>query len=232
MFLCAACDAGLTTIGTQSQADPTDAARFDEGTYLEAEGGVLSGGFTIESDPKASASHYLAPPPDAHAEDAPGSARARYSLSVTDAGEYVIWGRIHSPDPETNRFWIQVDGGTWYKWRISAGDIWYWDRFHDDMAYDTPLQFSFAAGEHTLLIANCVPGVGLDRLFFAGADSPAAPSGNDTLCNPPHSIDIAGACQPSCGSLGGSTCGADECRGQPLLSAYDCEVCCRRATKM
>ena len=63
----------------------------------------------------------------------PGAARARYrAASSTRAGDYVIWGRIHAPGADHNRFWFQLDGGTWYKWRISVGEIWYWDDFHDD----------------------------------------------------------------------------------------------------
>ena len=57
------------------------------------------------------------------------------------AGDYRIWGRIHAPGTTDNRFWFQLDGGTFYKWRISTGDIWYWDDFHDDRRYGTPLTF-------------------------------------------------------------------------------------------
>jgi hypothetical protein len=236
-----ACDAGITQLGFLSRDAGGEPARVDASApaadsgdpdasaptpqYLEAESGELSGGFTVESDPAASALRYLAPPSDAHADDAPGSARARYTFELERAGDYVIWGRIRSPDAVTNRFWIQVDGGGWYKWRISVGDIWYWDRFHDDTRYDSALHFPLAAGSHELLIANCVPGAALDRLYItAGTD---LPSGNDTTCRPPHSIEIAGECQPSCGLQGGTDCGPTHCEGKQILPAYDCDICCR-----
>lgn len=224
------CDAGITTIGSLVH----DAGAADgggaTGLYLEAESGALSGGFRVEVEPTASAQHYLAPPDAISSDAAPGEARAQYDLSLERAGDYVIWGRIRSPGVDTNRFWFQLDGGSWTKWRISVGDIWYWDRFHDDTQYDDPLHFSLSAGAHTLVIANCVPGAALDRLYVsAGAE---APSGNATDCNPPHSIELSGQCQPSCGSQGGNRCGASACTGQPTLPAYDCDVCCREPEKM
>jgi hypothetical protein len=231
-LLCAgACDARITIIGALNRDAAAPAEPDPEpGRYIEAEAGQLSAGFTIEDDANASAAHYLAPATELSSEDAPGAARARYSISITQPGNYVIWGRIRSPDVASNRFWIQVDGGTWYKWRISVGDIWYWDRLHDDRAYDTALNFPFSAGEHALVIANCVPGVALDRLYVTAGDE--VPPGNDTPCRPPHSIEIAGQCLPSCGSQSGTTCSAPDCAGKPLLGAYDCDVCCRGDTKM
>jgi hypothetical protein len=223
------CDALVSSVGAVLRDASAEPAATSE-AYIEAEHGELSGGFSIEQDPRASAERYIAPPSDVSSEDEPGSARARYELTVASDGDYVIWGRIHSVDTASNRFWIRVDGGTWYKWRISVGDIWYWDRLHDDRAYDTALPFRFGAGKHELVVANCVPGVGLDRLYLtAGAE---VPIGNDTRCRPPHSIDIAGACLPSCGSLNGTSCDAAACEGKPLLQAYDCDVCCRTDPKM
>ena len=52
------------------------------------------------------------------------------------------------------------------------------------------------------------------------------PPGNDTPCTPPHSIQLAGVCQPSCGSEHGTTCGVPQCKGQTPLPAYDCDICC------
>jgi hypothetical protein len=206
-----------------SEADP-DAANTESGPYLEAEAGELSAGFRRASDPNASAGQFLSPPDGAHSENEPGAARARYTFEIARTATYEVWGRIRGPDPEHNRFWFQLDGGAWHKWRLSTGDIWFWDAFHEDANYGTPLEFALAAGAHTLVIANCVDGAGLDRLYIREAG--ATPPGNDTLCNPPHSIERAGKCVPSCGSHGRTDCGGDVCQGRPILSAYDCAVCC------
>ena len=113
--------------------------------------------------------------------------------------------------------------------RITVGKIWYWDDFHRDQTYDDELHFMLAQGSHQLSIANAVSGVKLDR-FYVTAEGDEPP-GNDTLCNPPHSIDLLeAACAPSCGSQappgGSTTCIEADCEGRTLLPAYDCNVCC------
>lgn len=215
----AACSPRVTSVGTWVEAD--------DSFYLEAEAGELSGGFSAAADTQASGGRYLSPPVAVTSDEQPGSALARYAMSIPAAASYVIWGRIRSPGASENRFWFQVDGGTWFKWRISVGDIWYWDALHDDTHYGQPLEFALSAGAHELSIANCVPGVALDRLYFTAQGD--TPPGNETSCNPPHSIELNGACLPSCGSLGGTTCGPIACMNRELLPAYDCDVCCRIA---
>jgi hypothetical protein len=219
------CPATETSVGAwwfdAAAREPDAAAR--SGQYLEAEAGELSGGYVSGDDATASAGHYLAAPSES-SEDQPGNARARYRFEVGRAGTYVIWGRIRSPATSSNRLWFQVDEGPFVKWRISTGDIWYWDDLHDDRAYFTAATFELAAGLHELVLANCTPGVSLDQLYIT-ADGDVPP-GNDTPCHPPHSIERNGECLKSCGSQGGSACGAAECMGKPQFSAYDCSVCC------
>jgi hypothetical protein len=236
-----ACDPRITSLGAwqpetlvhdaaepddaaQRDASDTDAADAAEGQYLEAEAGELSAGFRSATDPSASAGQFLSPPDGARSDNAPGAARARYTFEVARTATYEIWGRIRGPDPEHNRFWFQLDGGEWHKWRLSTGDSWFWDAFHEDADYGMPLEFALSAGAHTLVIANCVDGAGLDRLYVRGPGD--APPVNDTRCNPPHSIERAGKCEPSCGSHGQTDCGSDVCQGRPPLAAYDCAVCC------
>ena len=154
----------------------------------------------------------------------PGSAQARYNVTIPNAGTYVIWGRIHSPDVLHNTFWIRVDSGIWYLWRISTGDVWYWNAFHDDADYGHKLAFDLSAGAHQLLIANAGDGVGLDRLYFTSNGD--MPPGNNTICDPPNSIEVGGMCQLSCGSQGGNSCGVVQCMGYTPIPAYDCDVCC------
>jgi hypothetical protein len=192
--------------------------------YLEAESGALMGGFSIRPDPTASGGAALDPPLEERADAAPGMARARYEFDLAQSGDYVIWGRIHGPDAGKNRFWVQVDDAPFFKWRISTGEVWYWDALHDDADYGHHLTFALAAGPHVLTIAGCVPGVALDRLYLTSVGD--VPPGNDTPCNPPHSIQLDGECVASCGVLSGQTCGAMACAGRPALPAYDCDVCC------
>jgi hypothetical protein len=229
------CDSRITNIGeldhpTSSSADAgrhIDAGRRSDGglgVYLEAESGVLSGGFEVGKVSTASGGQFIFTAIGASFDDAPGSARAEYALDAPVTGTYLIWGRIHSPNIDENRFWFQVDGSDWVKWRVTTGDTWFWDPFHDNVDYGTPLTFELSAGAHALVIANAVDGTELDRLYFA--PDRTEPAGNDTPCNPPHSIPLdGGECTPSCGSLGGS-CGGVPCTGVTTFATYDCPACC------
>jgi hypothetical protein len=213
----AGCEASSTSLGAWLPEAST-------GFYLEAEKGQLSGGFTIGSDTSASAGACIEPPAGVASPDEPGSARARYTFDVATPGTYLIWARIRSPDASHNTFWFQLDGGRWFLWRITTGEIWYWLPLHERASYGVPLEFDFVAGPHELNVANAVEGNRLDRFYFT-ADGDTPP-GNDTPCNPPHSVPMNGACIPSCGSQGGNRCGQLNCQGQTILPAYDCDICC------
>jgi hypothetical protein len=209
------CDAGRTSVGSYT---PTTSV------YLEAESATLSGAFGVGKDPAASGGEFIVADAGGTFDMAPGEARAQYSVTLDAAGTYVLWGRIRAPDTFTNRFWVQVDGGPWFLWRITVGDIWFWNYFHNDFDYTTRLTFDLAAGRHDLVVANSVDGAELDRLYFTNAGD--VPPGNDTLCSPPNSIEVDGSCLPSCGSQGGNACGVEACQGLPTTQNYDCPVCC------
>lgn len=201
------------------------------GLYMEAEDGELTGGFSIVVDVAASNGQYIQPPTGPAIEQPPvdTTPRARYRFDLANAGDYVIWGRIYSPDVSSNRFWFQVDGGAWTVWRITVGEIWFWDDFHSDTNYNDTLHFQLAAGPHELLIAKDASTARLDRLYITTEGD--EPPGNDTPCNPPHSIDRGGGdCFQSCGSQAPAgmhtSCLASMCAGRELTDAYDCNVCC------
>jgi hypothetical protein len=205
------------------------------GLYLEAESGELSsdpsiadGGFAIIADAAASGGRYILPPASLVSDMLHGSAQARYTFNLDEAGDYLIWGRIYTPDITSNRLWFQVDGGDWIRWRITVGTIWYWHAFHRDTLYDDPMHFTLAAGPHTLVVANDVPGARLDRLYIGVPGD--VPPGNTTTCHPPHTIERNGTCQKSCGiqAMPGkpTTCACPA--GVTTFPAYDCTSmsCC------
>lgn len=212
----AGCGQRVTTIGQWEPPNPS--------VFLEAEDGELEG-FRIESESSASAGAFIVPEATETSDQEPGAARARYSFTLDYDHEVVVWGRLRSPDVGSNRLWFRIDEGDWFKWRITVGDIWFWDDLHDDAEYGKPLQFELDAGKHELWIANCAAGAALDRLFISGGQRPTSNRGTD--CNPPHSIELGGECHPSCGSQNGTACGTSACAGFPLIDAYDCDVCCQ-----
>jgi hypothetical protein len=212
------CDPVVSSVGAWE-------AETEASLYLEAEAGELSGGFDVGNDALASAGEFITPPPGVTSDETPGSARARYTFSLPEDGDYAIWGRLRAPGATSNRFWFQIDGGAWRQWRISVGDIWYWDDLHDGVDYGNALAFAMSAGAHELVFASAVPGVDLDRLYITAEGD--VPAGNETPCSPPHSIELAGECLPSCGAQLGTSCGQRACEGKPVIAAYDCDVCCR-----
>ncbi len=247
LSLCAAlatgCDDADTVIAVWSPlqpdggADAPDASldAADEGAtldaganlaafYLEAEDGVLSGPLEIGASELASGAKFITATVAAEPADMPGEARAVYEFTLDAPADYVVWGRLHSPSATSNRFWVQMDDGSFYLWRISTGDAWFWDDVHDDTSYGVPLVFSLAAGAHRLTLANAVTGAELDRLYFTSlADHPP---GNATPCNPPHSVELDGGCVRSCGSYVDVSCDPNLCQGREALAVYDCAICC------
>ena len=196
--------------------------------YIEAELGTLDG-FTVGDDATASGGHYLLSPAGMLSEDQPGTATARYDLAIGVAGDYVIWGRFHTPDWQHNRIWAEVDGGPWTKWRSTTGDIWYWYFVHPDLEYHTPVVFKgLSQGHHELVLANCTEGVEVDRLYVTSLGEAGRPLGDESTCpmQPPDAIPTGGQCVPSCGALVGNSCDPTLCMGKALLPAYDCAVCC------
>lgn len=210
--------------GQSGAAGAPEALDVPSGQYLEAELGELAGGFTVGVDPAASNGRYLLAPDTAAPEGEESPATARYTFTVEEDGDYLIWGRIFSPDISSNRFHVQVDGGTRYLWRITVGSIWYWDDVHDNLQYNQPLRFQLTAGTHELVIGNVAAGARLDRLYItANGDEPP---GNNTKCRPPHSIDLDGVCHESCGAQAtperGTTCICAAVPESERFDAYDC----------
>jgi hypothetical protein len=191
--------------------------------YLEAEDGELSGGMTALADAQTSGGHFIAAPLGSESETPPGPARARYQLEAESAGIYHVWGRLHGQDLDSNRCYFRIDGGSFHTWRITTGDAWYWDVLHDNFHYDVPYDFELSAGRHELELSSEVANFGVDRLFYSADGS--KPAHRETLCNPPHFVELDGVCNPSCGSLAGN-CGGDPCVGLPSMPTYDCAACC------
>lgn len=218
--------------GAATVPPPTtpDAGVQPESFYVEAESGELSTtGWTLASDPvpsgTAASGSYIEATEDTLNDTMPGNARVSYDFTLSTAGDYVFWGRVHSPDATHNRFWFRIDQQTWFLWRISTGDVWYWDDFHNNTDYNNALIFPLEAGPHRLEIANSRTLARLDQIFVTSAGD--VPPGNDTECSPPHSIEMAGACIPSCGSHAVNvSCDATICATREPLQAYDCAVCC------
>jgi hypothetical protein len=192
--------------------------------YFEAEDARLSGDWLIGASDQASAGHYIESAVDVSDPSAPGNGVAHFEFEVEREGDYVIWGRTHGPGPGNSRYFLRIDAGDWIPWRISTGDVFWWDDMHRDDSYGTPLVFLLAPGTHVLEMGNSETGAQLDRIYVTGDGD--VPPGNAGPCNPPHSIQQGDACVRACGTYGNTSCDATECSGRTPVPVYDCAVCC------
>jgi hypothetical protein len=219
------CGRILTEVGEELDAQPgaqLDATCAPTSLYIDVASGALSGGFSIQTD--VDGGEYLSPPA-VQSTQAPGDASADYTFPIACPGTYLLWGRMHGPGALNNTFWLSVDQEPFYQWRLSTGVIWYWRPVTRDLDYGHPIEYALDAGVHRLTVRNSATDVGLQQLFVAPPGD--VPPGNDTPCNPPHSIQLEdGGCEMSCGSHGNTVCSPVACAGQPTLVAYDCSVCC------
>ncbi|MEM6394402.1 MAG: carbohydrate-binding protein, partial [Planctomycetota bacterium] len=147
---------------------------------LEAEAGQLGSLWDIKTDSTASGGSYLEVQPGNNSTgSAPTSsnARATFSFSLADAGTYRIYGRTIAPNTGDDSFWVRVDGGAWVRWNgIAGSSAWQWDAVHDSDNNNQPVDWSLAAGAHTLEIAYREDGTRLDKLVIQPASLPT-PSG-------------------------------------------------------
>lgn len=218
-------DVPVTPIGGEGGAGSGGAG---SGGADDGAGGELNlpTNFTIGDDEDASEGKYLEAPAGFTSDALPGPARASYMFEVPEDHDYVIWGRFYAPSRDHNRLWVKVDAGVWTKLRVTTGETWFWYVFHKEGEFDIPLKYTLTEGEHTLAVASDSDGVRVDRFYVTPILSGDRPVGDDTTCNPPHTVQIGDVCMSSCGMLMGNSCDAAMCAGKTLLPAYDCDVCC------
>ena len=88
-----------------------------------------------------------------------------YTFEVTNAGKYIIWGRVLAPSGEDDSFFVSMDGGADSTWDITRSTNWVWDKVsHRDGA--DPVVYNLSAGKHTLLIKQREDGSKLDEFII------------------------------------------------------------------
>ncbi|PPK88536.1 thrombospondin type 3 repeat-containing protein [Neolewinella xylanilytica] len=164
---------------------------------VEAECATVGAGWKIVADPTAAGGNYtvsgsgnqiLEPTVD----DA--TQQLTFHLSVPETGKYYPFFRLDAPDSGSNSFWVRVDGGSWMKfWKTANGeqlltDGFAWYALTDDTA---PVSFHFAAGNHTVTVANREAGTGLDKLQISTVNQLPSGSGLAADCGKGMAIQKA-----------------------------------------
>jgi beta-lactamase regulating signal transducer with metallopeptidase domain len=155
---------------------PTERGAAEPGfrpTYrlLEAETAQLNGRIRSPGDDRASAGEFLTFM-SARRTDPAGS--VTFTFDILEAGRYIIWGRVFSPDDDSNSLYASVNGGAALIWDAPDRDLrrdhraWQWDpisaRDEDGRTID-PIVFDLPAGRNVLALRTREAGLRLDALL-------------------------------------------------------------------
>ncbi|WKN32537.1 PKD domain-containing protein [Porifericola rhodea] len=141
-----------------------DAGFGSSDIWLEAECGIVGTNWNVESSADASAGSYVTIKPGYNAHSGASSSandHLSYTFTVSQAGEYGLYGRVIVPSSSDDSFWIRLDGGNWQLWGITpATGSFAWREVG-------VLNLNFTAGStHTIDIAYREDGAILDKLYL------------------------------------------------------------------
>ena len=119
---------------------------------------------------QTSAQHWWAPPTDP-------KFIATLTFTIPEAGDYLIWGFVNPEQAGRDSVWMQIDGGSWFRWENLQAPggygLWYWDTVHDSGNGDATVVSSFTAGTHTIKIAPNERLLSVDKFYITKAgDTP------------------------------------------------------------
>ena len=117
----------------------------------------------ISDDEKASGGKFIFSPNGTGNHYTPSYKMATYTVTISQAGEYILWGRVRVRDKRANSFFVQLDDGPDVMWEMELSNQWYWDEVNDYYRAD-PVTFSLSKGEHTIKIKLREDGTKLDKL--------------------------------------------------------------------
>jgi len=170
---------------------------------LEAESGSLVPTMQTYQDAEASGGSYIYTATD-------NSGRATYTVNLPRAGVYYLWGRILSPTPTNDSFYVSVDGEAEDIYDTAENlwsPLWQWTRITGRIANggtislrnENPRQFQFSSGEHTVTLRGRDPDTRLDKIILTtdgsfvpqdgietpDSDSDGIPNSSDRCPNTP-----------------------------------------------
>ena len=150
----------------------------NHGVYWEAESGLVRPRMVVGDDPTASGGKFVWPPGEPGDRGAVTHGIVSWRLQVAKAGTYFIWGRVLTPTPTDDSFFVHLantssvltDQATW---SLGTHLRWEWTPLNLGEAKGaTPL--NLPAGEATLELRVREDGAKIDRLFLT-TDAKARP---------------------------------------------------------
>jgi hypothetical protein len=140
-------------------------------TKWEAENCQLVPPFETAADSGASDKLFIWMPAEPGERGSSSIGSASYKLNVAQAGTYYLWGRVKSPTPENDSFYVRLLNGDKTllantTWAVGVHKEWTWVRFNGENGKG-PFQINLPAGESTLQIRVREAGAKLDSLCLA-----------------------------------------------------------------
>jgi len=146
--------------------------------YLEPECAIVGSNFNVVTDATASNGEYVTIQNDNTSTGAaPNSTddRVRFTIDVSVAGDYNIYGRVIAPNSNDDSFWVRVNNGSWIRWNnIGPFTSWNWE-LADGSGY------SLSVGTNTIDFAYREDGALLDKIYVTLNGSAPSGEGNSAI---------------------------------------------------
>jgi hypothetical protein len=163
--------------------------------YLEAECAEVGSRWSILNDDNASNGQYLLPPGGTSYDVPPSNPSdiVKFTLGVTQAGQYRIYTRSLAADGGSDSYWVRINNGNWTKYNKvnspNQGNSYEWDQvsLYSGCSGNLPLTFGLIPGSNTIEIAWREPNIRLDKLFVTLVGKKPSGMGDMVDCdgNPP-----------------------------------------------
>ncbi len=153
--------------------------------WLEAECGTVGSLWNTNSSGTASNGEYVTIQSGNNSTgSAPSSSTGHVSFpfSVSESGNYIVWGRVITPNANDDSFWIRMDGGSWTLWNsIPATSSWQWDDVHDSNNGGQVVNYNLSSGNHTLTVAYREDGAQLDKIYITNTGNTPSGTGSAAI---------------------------------------------------
>jgi hypothetical protein len=156
--------------------------------WLEAEyADSIVNPLEVVDDDNASEGKYVYSANGTGNQSTPGPIMLTYTVHISHAGKYIMWGRVKISGKNDNSFFLEIDNGYDNLWDISSGNSWHWDAVNFRDRVD-PVILTLFEGKHTIKVKLREDGTKLDKLLLTN-DVSFIPSGEGGIAENQSSVE-------------------------------------------
>jgi hypothetical protein len=98
---------------------------------------------------------------------APSTGYARFDFKLGSTGTLKAHAQVIAPNPDSDSFWVRMDGGTWVKWNnIVPGPSCGFDNVHNSDAGSASVNYTLSAGSHYIELAYREEGAAISKIYL------------------------------------------------------------------